>query len=208
MIVEILRSCPLLENFDGYQVFARDIVNQNCAGHTSYGRDSSGSNRGQKDDGGWICYGMQLLDLHFTGFSGDSSIDSPWQWKVFSQIARLENLRYLSIGGRISSRSWETPTTIGTIEASNGPDGLDLRLNSGLGQLCTLKKLRMLRFTGIRQKMTESDVRWMIENLPELRIVQGVLHTDLVEQQKLETIFESHGINVWSLINNPMASLQ
>ncbi|KAF9169093.1 hypothetical protein BGX21_009366 [Mortierella sp. AD011] len=193
MIAEILCGCPLLESFDGHQLFAQHIVPHS---NSNYWSNNRNNNHNSKDNL-WVCRGMRYLDLHFTGFSNEPEHDVERQWQVFAQLARLENLVYLSIGGK-SARV--PPVNVGS---RYGNGGLDLRLRSGLGQLCTLKKLRMLRFTGAEQQMTVEDIMWMIENLPELKIVQGKLHPDQVEQEKLERLLESNKISAWTMYNQP-----
>ncbi|KAI8606168.1 hypothetical protein EDD21DRAFT_361690 [Dissophora ornata] len=211
MTMEILRGCPLLESFDGHKLFARDIL-----------ADKRGRRAGvpqQQHD--WVCKGMKYLDLHITGFASDPEQDERTHWQVFEQLARLDQLVYLSVGGRNSSlRTATTPypptpspsataTTSSPLSASyissavsTRSGGLDLRLRSGLGQLKTLKRLRALRFTGQEQEMTEEDVVWMIENLPDLKVVQGLLHTDPEEQAKLERVLERGKISTWTMYNN------
>ncbi|KAF9432837.1 hypothetical protein BGZ76_010248 [Entomortierella beljakovae] len=223
MIAEILQGCPLLKSFDGHQLFSRDVVSR----AKSSGGDDENNRRS------WVCRDIQYLDLHFTGFLKRFDQDAQNQRQVFAQIARLESLRYLSIGGKVtgttatmfeenteqeslipSTYPTTTTTTAGSTTTSHPGQirrcytgGLSLQLDYGLEQLGTLKKLEILRFTGVDQKMEERDVLWMIENLPQLRIIQGVLHTDHVKQENLETLFESNNISVWTMFNNP-ASVQ
>ncbi|KAF9355915.1 hypothetical protein BGX26_005962 [Mortierella sp. AD094] len=192
MIAEILSGCPLLESFDGHQLFAQHIVPVNNGNYWN--------NNDNNKDTWWVCRGMRYLDLHFTGFTNDPEHDVERQWQVFAQLARLENLVYLSIGGK----SARMPPVSRSSRFGSG--GLDLRLCSGLGQLCTLKKLRMLRFTGLEQQMTEQDIMWMIENLPELRVVQGKLHSNQVEQEKLERLLENNKISAWTMYNQPYSA--
>ncbi|CAO3567016.1 unnamed protein product [Mortierella alpina] len=79
--------------------------------------------------------------------------------------------------------------------------GLDMRLRSGLGQLKTLRKLRMLRFMGLEQHMEQEDVAWMIEHLPELRVVQGRLHSDEYLEAALGARLEAGGVSAWTMYN-------
>ncbi|KAF9202633.1 hypothetical protein BGZ49_007229 [Haplosporangium sp. Z 27] len=220
MIAEILNNCPLLDSFDGYQLFARDIVSFNSDNGNGSSNDDDGYNGTW-----WACRRIRYLDIHITGFSSDPIQDLQRQWQTFAQLARLEHLVYLSIGGENSrtsssvadaaesSMSASEGTTASSLSSSYatlnrsyggiGNGGLDLRLRSGLGQLRTLKKLRMLRFTGLEQRMTEQDVLWMIENLPELKIIQGKLHINQVEQEKLEKLLERNNISAWTTYNQP-----
>ncbi|KAG0198852.1 hypothetical protein BGX28_007765 [Mortierella sp. GBA30] len=150
---------------------------------------------------------------------GDTQDESEKQWAVYSQLARLNKLTHLSIGGKCSSgamngasgmaSSLTTTTTTGASipgardeEAIVGADGLALRLCSGLGQLHTLKELRVLRFTGLEQHLKDEDVEWMVENLPQLRVVQGRLHPDEQCQPRLDAILEKAEISTWTMYNH------
>ncbi|KAG9320348.1 hypothetical protein KVV02_000105 [Mortierella alpina] len=156
------------------------------------------------------------------------------QWTVFSQLAQLNQLAHLSVGGKSTLRSAATSTTttvqagtaagtpalssaspsspvsspvpgVGAREAQSGAgvggDGLEMNLRSGLGQLRTLRKLRMLRFTGLQQHMEQEDVAWMVEQLPELRVVQGRLHFDGNRQAALEARLEAGDVSAWTMYN-------
>ncbi|KAF9980682.1 hypothetical protein BGZ75_008159 [Mortierella antarctica] len=157
------------------------------------------------------------------------------QWTVFSQLAQLNQLAHLSVGGKSTLRSAATSTTTTTVQAGTtagtpalssaspssplsspvpgvgargaqsgagvGGDGMEMNLRSGLGQLRTLRKLRMLRFTGLQQHMEQEDVAWMVEQLPELRVVQGRLHSDGNRQAALEARLEAGGVSAWTMYN-------
>ncbi|KAI1295207.1 hypothetical protein EDD11_007955 [Mortierella claussenii] len=246
MMAEILRGCPLLESFDGHQLFARDIVGAYGSSIAMLDREESVERQR------WVCKGMKYMDIHITGFAIDPEQDLQRQWQVFAEVARLDKLVYLSIGGKSTSpghgpriattltgtesgsdllamdeitsnpppiattsssppsASYITPATAAagvTVSAIRAPGGLDLRLRSGLGQLSSLKKLRMLRFTGVEQRMTTEDVEWMLENWPELKVVQGRLHTEEEEQTRLEKVLEKRQVSAWTRYNqNSLAS--
>ncbi|KAI7816068.1 hypothetical protein BC939DRAFT_470530 [Gamsiella multidivaricata] len=240
MTIEILKECPLLESFDGNQLLARDILLSSGQRRQRWNRDERDEERGDKEDGGWVCTGMKYLDLHITGFANGME-DVRTHWQVFEQLAKLDKLVYLSIGGKCSANtsisndnprnataenvgdgavmssmsSSSTPppsiSSIGpqtTAVATGASGGLDIRLRSGLGQLSTLKRLRMLRFTGVEQQMEVEDVEWMLENLPELKVVQGRLHTDPAKQQVLEKVLERGRVSAWSMYNNVQQAQQ
>ncbi|KAG0317145.1 hypothetical protein BGZ99_006459 [Dissophora globulifera] len=221
MAIEILRGCPLLESFDGHQLLVRDII----AGGRGHGHGHGHGYHGRVED--WACTGIKFLNLHITGFAGEPEQDRRAHWQVFAHLARLDQLVYLSIGGRTSVRTIaglglsplstsdaaiattssppaETshPNSAGALTTRRGTSGLDLRLRSGLGQLRTLKKLRMLRFTGLEQEMTTEDVNWMVENFPDLKHIQGRLHTDPEEQTRLEQMLERHNITAWTMYDS------
>ncbi|KAF9184286.1 hypothetical protein BGZ50_003802 [Haplosporangium sp. Z 11] len=212
----------MLESFDGYQLLAKDIIqgfglinsNHNCR------------NDNNTQQQGWVCGGLRYLDIHITGFGSGTGfradgLQKQLQWSVFAQLARLDKLVHLTVGdkrlsvlgarstaglpGASSSSSLQSSPSSSSQqphELTIETGGLDMRLCSGLSQLSTLKQLRMLRFMGLDQQMTEKDVAWMDENLPELRVVQGRLHTDERRQEALETQLQKSGrISVWTMYN-------
>ncbi|KAF9079878.1 hypothetical protein BGX23_003042 [Mortierella sp. AD031] len=93
MTQQILESCPRLESFEGNKLLLRDVA------HGLWG----GRRRG------WACHGLRMLDVHLAGHPSSSSamaIDHDdtlsVQWMVYSQLAKMENLVHLSIGGKTS----------------------------------------------------------------------------------------------------------
>lgn len=247
MTQHILESCPLLESFEGNTLLLSDVA-QGLGG---------GRRRG------WACHGLQMLDVHLAGHSStmvnyqDDTVSV--QWMVYSQLAKMDNLVNLSIGGRSTHPHAHphphphphphgvdvavpptevappapplhystTPALATTLsfpplashtsprsrsERSGRPsvrtgrrriDGLHLSLDDGLGQLSTLKNLRFLRFMGLAQEMEEDDVRWMIEQWPELKVLQGKLHSNERQQDVLESLLASYGISAWTNFNQP-----
>jgi len=207
MVVEILNECPLLESFDGRRVLVQDIMHAQNARKRKRYQDSRKNNADSFDDDGddgWACKGIRYLEVHIAGFAGDGSKqDMEMQWEIFGQLAKLERLVYLSIGGRSSSygnlQRLLAPSSGSSISGNMGrgdEGGLEMSLRAGLGRLATLRHLRMLRFTGLEQQMTQEDVEWMITNLPELKVIQGMLHSDLGEHEKLEQILDRGGVTL------------
>ncbi|KAF8928106.1 hypothetical protein BGZ47_001813 [Haplosporangium gracile] len=232
----ILESCPLLESFEGNKLLLRDVAQGLCGGRRK----------------GWSCHGLRVLDVHLAGHSSTIAVDHhedalSVQWMVYSQLAKMDNLVNLSIGGKsahphgvepvvaptgvappvpplhysvasaVATTSSFPPSALytsprGQTERSGRPsarvsrrriDGLHLSLDDGLGQLSTLKNLRFLRFTGLQQEMEEDDVRWMIEQWPELKVLQGKLHSNERCQNVLESLLAVSGISAWTNYNQP-----
>ncbi|KAF9365954.1 hypothetical protein BGX34_007313 [Mortierella sp. NVP85] len=218
MVVEILNECPLLESFDGRRVFVQDIMHAQNARKRKRYQDSRKNNADSFDDDGddgWVCKSIRYLEVHIAGFAGDGSKqDMEMQWEIFGQLAKLERLVYLSIGGRSSSQgnlqrllAPSCGSSIsGNMERGDG-GGLEMNLRAGLGRLATLRHLRMLRFTGLEQQMTQEDVEWMITNLPELKVIQGRLHSDPGEQERLEQILDQGGVTLMTAYQHLQRSL-
>ncbi|KAF8978938.1 hypothetical protein BGZ46_005988 [Entomortierella lignicola] len=74
---------------------------------------------------------------------------------------------------------------------------LDLRVSSGLETLSSLKKLVDFSFKGTRQDMSMKDVRWIIENLANLRKISGRFTNDPKKYYEMKLELNSHGILVY-----------
>ncbi|KAF9580498.1 hypothetical protein BGW38_002840 [Lunasporangiospora selenospora] len=86
--------------------------------------------------------------------------------------------------------------------------GLELTLKSGLDELKTLKRLRMVRFTGTEQLFSRDDIEWMVEHWRELRVLQGRLHSNAEEEAELEQLLGQHKIAAWTLYNEERSPYQ
>ncbi|KAF9008638.1 hypothetical protein BGZ52_007927, partial [Haplosporangium bisporale] len=95
----------------------------------------------------WACLNLKSFLVSIVLDSKEYSIGCQSRM-VYVQLARLTQLRVLSIK---SAREQET-------------QGLDLRLESGLYQLSSLRKLRFLCYSGTIQHISLEDVQWMREH--------------------------------------------
>ncbi|KAF9348912.1 hypothetical protein BGX34_002167 [Mortierella sp. NVP85] len=82
------------------------------------------------------------------------------QNQVYNRLARLTNLEIL----------WLRVKT-GNDAASSC---LEMSLKSGLGKISGLKNLKVLDVSGLETKIGEPEVRWMTEQWPKLRAIQGL----------------------------------
>ncbi|KAF9171114.1 hypothetical protein BGX21_000853 [Mortierella sp. AD011] len=71
---------------------------------------------------------------------------------------------------------------------------LDLRLEKGLSQLGTLKRLKKFQFYDTPQQMSSDEVDWMIETWKYLQLVNGMLNEDYEETDRLRERIYSAGI--------------
>lgn len=92
----------------------------------------------------WACLDLTSFLVSIVLDSKEHSIGCQSRM-VYVQLARLRQLQVLSIQS----------------ERGKGTQGLDLRLESGLYQLSSLKKLRLLRYSGTIQHISFEDVQWM-----------------------------------------------
>jgi hypothetical protein len=81
------------------------------------------------------------------------------QGRVYDRLARLTTLEVLRIAG-----NYPAPQD----------DCLEMSLESGLGRLSGLKKLRELYVMNIETKIGVKEVQWMTENWPRLRVLHGL----------------------------------
>ncbi|KAK3808882.1 MAG: hypothetical protein J3R72DRAFT_499264 [Linnemannia gamsii] len=106
--------------------------------------------------------------------------------RVYGRLARLTHLQTLDLGGNI--QDWrnqfyeETPV----IELNGRMflflstpimDGLELSLASGLGQLASLKDLRVFGFEGHDHRIENAELEWIAGHWPKLTVMRG-LHID------------------------------
>ncbi|KAF9353616.1 hypothetical protein BGX26_008621 [Mortierella sp. AD094] len=71
---------------------------------------------------------------------------------------------------------------------------LDLRLEKGLAQLGTLKRLKKFQFYDTSQQMSLEEVNWIIENWKSLQLVNGMLNEDYEETDRLREKMYAAGI--------------
>ncbi|KAK3835035.1 MAG: hypothetical protein J3R72DRAFT_451732 [Linnemannia gamsii] len=219
MTQHILESCPRLESFEGNKLLLRDVA-QGLWG---------GAQRGWACHGLRMLDVHLAARTSATVVDHHDDVLSV-QWMVYSQLAKMGNLVHLSIGGKgrhahgvdavvapmevppsppalplhQSPRGHSgRPSSASTRASRRRIDGLHLSLDDGLSQLSTLKKLQFLRFTGLEQEMEEDDVRWMIEQWPELKTLQGKLHSNERRQDVMGSMLAASGISTWINFNQP-----
>ncbi|KAG0366867.1 hypothetical protein BGX24_003507 [Mortierella sp. AD032] len=106
--------------------------------------------------------------------------------RVYGRLVRLTHLQTLDLGGDI--QDWrnqfyeETPV----IELNDRMflkystpimDGLELSLASGLGQLASLKDLKVFGFEGHDHRIENAELEWIAGHWPKLTVLRG-LHID------------------------------
>ncbi|KAG0339233.1 hypothetical protein BG005_003514, partial [Podila minutissima] len=106
----------------------------------------------------WISLCLRRLSVFVEVQSSAAEEIRNQSWAVFLQLARLKRLVSLSIGGT---------------RVAKGSQGLDLRLQSGMGQLEGLAKLEELSFINTKQDMGPEDISWMRVHFCRLMRVQG-----------------------------------
>ncbi|KAF9348420.1 hypothetical protein BGX34_002493 [Mortierella sp. NVP85] len=124
----------------------------------------------------WIC--EQSLEVLFASFGLTSHQDTDYhQRQVIQRISRLTNLKEL------------------TLAHDQDDASLDLRLENGLQQLVTLKRLEKLWLYSTTQRLSVQDVEWMISNWKNLTEV-GLYN--LGDNEELAAMFRAAGIECGS----------
>lgn len=106
----------------------------------------------------WICCVLKTFAASILVDADNEAEIVAQSRKVFEQLARLTCLANLRIG----------------LKSEKMTQGLDVRLESGLGSLSTLQCLRSLNFSGTAQHMSAADVEWVRTNMTHLTCVSGV----------------------------------
>ncbi|KAF9281177.1 hypothetical protein BGZ74_002444 [Mortierella antarctica] len=162
-IQELLCSCSGLLRFRATSVKARDVV---------FGSKPMWSNA-------WTCLRLEELYLsitHIQSFTDDPvmlGLSRRFQALVYYQLAKLTQLRVLSLGGDSTSTWFRTET-------------LELSLVSGFGKLETLHELREFNFSYMDHRLTMAEVEWMMVHWPCLRKVTGTIGAEVEVTEGME----------------------
>ncbi|KAF9356886.1 hypothetical protein BGX34_009710 [Mortierella sp. NVP85] len=145
MVQRIMTSCERLTSLHAPTLDASDILGD-VKGKKATGMAAVIHQPLQE----WACRNLRLLSVFICGLEG-RPLD--WHRKVLQRLSKLTKLVHLNIGS-------------GQYYNSYSRDGLDLRLETGLDALSSLKQLRYLGFDGSSQQMEEQDVQWIEATWP------------------------------------------
>ncbi|KAF9291874.1 hypothetical protein BGZ74_000306 [Mortierella antarctica] len=125
----------------------------------------------------WACEAtLEILHLKIVDipakYDDHDKVRSQLQKQVYGRLARLTKLQVLQLGHEIEHTD-EIGHTSGVV-GDPQEECLDLTLESGLGALSTLKKLRQLNVECVYHHMDDEDFKWMVDNWPELETVWGI----------------------------------
>lgn len=101
--------------------------------------------------------------------------------QIYDQLAKMTSLKVLDLGMEYRNRSF----LAGRLMIQRGaqlyikyenlfPDTLELSLVSGLDRLATLEKLEVFGFQSVDHRIDESELQWMAEKWPRLRVMRGL----------------------------------
>ncbi|KAG0239948.1 hypothetical protein B0O80DRAFT_455372 [Mortierella sp. GBAus27b] len=127
----------------------------------------------------WAAVQLRHLEVNMvqTKATADSVQES---WTTFGQLSRLTRLQHLSI----ASQSWAPRR------------GLLFRIESGLDQLRTLTKLRVLDLGRSFQQMGAEEITWIKDHLENLTKVEGMMHTNWEQHLAMANMLLQKGIEV------------
>ncbi|KAF9994434.1 hypothetical protein BGZ80_000852 [Entomortierella chlamydospora] len=128
----------------------------------------------------WVCTNLKIIQVCFLFDKSRSNADT--HRTIFKRISGLTQLERLQVGG------WSSGPNIPFQES------LDLRLESGLGELANLKHIKCLDFFHTVQMFGEEDVRWIISNWRKLEETLGCVHPNPKERDILVSLFKERGI--------------
>ncbi|KAG9068327.1 hypothetical protein KI688_010593 [Linnemannia hyalina] len=183
MILEALQKCPRLEELDAYSITTTDL-----RGHP----------------GTWACHGLTLLRVTFRSGRGEDeefddhdNNDGDDDHLLFKHISTLTHLEELDMTRypEAYARNWFSPSR------QTGPQ---LRLDSGLGQLLTLTRLKKAKFSGIVQNMRVVDVDWMLQSWPKLEELCGEFSQVASTEKELSALTSSRSPAPVALCAKPL----
>ncbi|KAK3818231.1 MAG: hypothetical protein JOS17DRAFT_382300 [Linnemannia elongata] len=189
---EVMESCPKL------QVLRAGMFS---VGHMRRGKE-------------WVCLGLKELVVHVDLESDRAGAVAPKEvhtdseyWNtysssrryVFARLGKLTELVELN-----TSMPYHTYNAYGPgmsyISLSNSYRSpywtLDYKLRHGLDELAGLKKLERLDFSNTYQDLLQTDLEWIVENLPKLKAVTGALVRNVERHMEMAVLLRERGIQI------------
>ncbi|KAF8975606.1 hypothetical protein BGZ46_008992 [Entomortierella lignicola] len=140
MSQRILTSCPLLLYYRDSKLGVGDVVGIeeiSVTGEEFEGVKVLASSRDR------VCLNIKFLSINIIGLK-NTPIE--WQRRILRQLARLEKLEHLAVREKYFD--------------GDRDDGIDLKIESGLDILQSLKSLKRFEFDGLSQEMSEKEILW------------------------------------------------
>ncbi|KAK3844276.1 MAG: hypothetical protein J3R72DRAFT_438437 [Linnemannia gamsii] len=156
IVLEILHSCVHLEDLEAFHVALSDL----------YANPQP-----------WVCRGLRRLRVYFDNDTDEVDLSQ----MVFHHLSGLEQLEDLDVDEDfmwelllIEPSSTTSPTTTKPHLKKQGPP-IQWRLDSGLGQLIRLTRLRTVHVEKSFDTARPVDVEWMLQHWPHLLELTGPL---------------------------------
>ncbi|KAF9347270.1 hypothetical protein BGX26_001238 [Mortierella sp. AD094] len=166
-----MTSCPVLVEFQAPSLSSLDIY-----GVVWEDTNDKGAIRYKFHPHDWVCLNFRRLEVYIHGLEGRQKCQRP----ILHQLSRLKKLEILNIESHNHNSE------------SLSHDGLDLRLKYGLDISASLKRLEKISFDGLWQRLDVQDVKWMLQEWPNLKGFQGKPHVNKVVCRRIEAIFEDN----------------
>ncbi|KAH7044419.1 hypothetical protein BKA57DRAFT_440512 [Linnemannia elongata] len=180
----LLKNCPTLKKFDGIRHVLSGSVWEEpwvCQGLTFLRCQVKGVQRLSSQDQERYSViatrtehdtlsedDVRLVQLHATSLEQ--------QKKIYRKLATLTQLRVLDLGGEYRRLNKDFQLSDEEYLGVNGPllGTLELTLESGLGQLETLKALQVFGFEGVDQRIGQAELEWMARKWAGLKELRGL----------------------------------
>ncbi|KAI1313031.1 hypothetical protein EDD11_002735 [Mortierella claussenii] len=135
-----------------------------------------------EEDQEWVCTEMTDFIVGIeVNVDTQTEPGKSMQRRAFEQLSRMPKLTGINLVG------WGPPSALFK--------SLDLRLDAGMDQLAGLCGLRQIHFVGHTvQNMRVEDAQWIVDHLPKLDTLQGLVNQDKAVRQQIHEIFKSHSI--------------
>ncbi|KAG0364526.1 hypothetical protein BC939DRAFT_465591 [Gamsiella multidivaricata] len=142
------------------------------------------------EGGPWVCRSMRDLGLPIWFGAGEESL----QPKIFQRLSELVLLEQFDMS------VFQEDDPMPGLDPMPDLDPLDFRLQSGLGALSGLKRLRVLTVSGTRQSADIKEAAWMVSNWRDLEVIHGRLNEIDDYNDKLEGLLLYHNVFYdWSI---------
>ncbi|KAF9109652.1 hypothetical protein BGX27_007367 [Mortierella sp. AM989] len=155
-----------------------------------------------------ICHEIQVEQLfehpvsapEYTGSLSDEEQDiiderhcREQQHRVYSQLTKLTHLWILKLGEEIIDHRQVDRPLGHMCKVYDGLtlDTLELRLESSLDRLASLKNLGVFEFKGVHQKIGKPELEWIAKNWPKLRVMCGLQEDEQKRYGEEHMIYQS-----------------
>ncbi|KAI1320976.1 hypothetical protein EDD11_009299 [Mortierella claussenii] len=163
MVHSILVSFPTLKSLTADRIRAMDLVENLPSTLSSSSSSSSYVRSNHQGSEQWVCQSLEELRVVFVG----PSLLTPYETQhvVYNQLAKLRQLRVLSVGRNASA-------------TYSGKSVLDLSLTNGLAQLASLTELKEFDFCQMDHKLGMEEFKFMLRAWRKLEAMHGHLNTE------------------------------
>ncbi|KAG0052758.1 hypothetical protein BGZ83_002162 [Gryganskiella cystojenkinii] len=175
---EIMCALPNLESLKVPTIKDRDLV---------------------RDRRPWICHRLQHLTIGFQFVVESRTLFSPLSSSSSSSLPEKDNRKM--VFERLGTLRFLKTLNIRELDYDVQPlGGLRFQLKDGLDFLKTLQQLEELELWNGNQELSKTDVQWMVDHWPRLRILFGKLHSSKVSSTAYTRLLLAHGIKPWASI--------